>query len=43
MPQRHEVSSSGIKVDRHWWHATKPVAVIAVSAAAAFTVMAMLQ
>ena len=42
MPKRHDVLISGYRIDRDWWYATKLVAVIVVSAAAAFTVIATL-
>ena len=42
MLQRHEVLSSGIKVDRDWWYTTKLVAVIAVFASTACVVTATL-
>ena len=42
MLQRHDVLSSGIKIDRDWWYTTKLVAVIVISAAAAFAVIATL-
>ena len=42
MLQRHEVLSSGIKVDRDWWYTAKLVASIVIAAAAACAVHATL-
>ncbi len=42
MIKRHEVLSSGMKVDRQWWLGTKLVAmVVVVLVAAYFTAMAL--
>lgn len=42
MIKRHEVLSSGIKVDRYWWLGTKLGAAVVVTAIAAyFTAMAL--
>ena len=39
MLERHEVLSSGIKVDRDWWYTTKLVGVIGIAIAAACVVI----
>ena len=38
MLKRHDVLSSGLKVDRDWWHATKLAIIIICSLAAAYIV-----
>ena len=42
MLQRHDVLSSGIKLDRDWWYTTKLICVIVIAAAAAYAVIATL-
>ena len=42
MLERHVILRSGLKFDRPWWYAIKPVAVIVVAMVAAYAVNATL-
>ena len=42
MLERHEVLSSGMKVDKHWWYAVKLGAVIVTALVAAYAVHTLL-
>ncbi len=37
MIERHEITRSGLKVDRDWWMATKVVGTVVIAAAVAIS------